>query len=176
MEKERWHEIEQGDIAAYSATYTFYYKKMYNYGRKFTDDTALIEDAIQTIFIMLWKNRENLGSIHSPRSYLFYSFRNYILKEKKKLQKAFPAPEELEFSIDNFIVDQESNAALSHRLKIALSGLTSRQKEAIYLRFYEALSYDETAEVMNNSVKATYRLIARSLLKLRELFPRENNR
>lgn len=149
---------------------------MYNYGRKFTDNTALIEDAIQTVFITLWKNRENLADIHSPRGYLFCSFRNYIFKEKKKRQETFFQTEVQEFEIDNFIVDKETNAAISHRLKIALSGLTSRQREAIYLRFYEALSYEETAEVMNNSVKATYRLIARSLLKLKEVFPKENSR
>jgi RNA polymerase sigma factor (sigma-70 family) len=170
VEKESWREIEQGDVAAYSATYVFYYRKMYNYGRKFTDDTALIEDAIQTVFITLWNNREKLSAIHSPRSYLFYSFRNYILKEKKKQQKPFFRPAETEFGIDRFIADRETNADLSQRLKTALSGLTDRQREAVYLRFYEALSYEETAAVMQNSVKATYRLIARSLLKLKELF------
>ena len=172
MEKESWREIEQGDIAAYSATYVFYYRKMYNYGRKFTDDTALIEDAIQAVFITLWNNRGKLASIHSPRSYLFYSFRNYILKEKKKLQKPFFRSEENEFSIDNFIVDREANAEISQGLKKALSGLTTRQREAVYLRFYEVLSYEETAEVMHISVKATYRLIARSLLRLKELYPK----
>ncbi|MCW3120028.1 MAG: polymerase, sigma-24 subunit, subfamily [Chitinophagaceae bacterium] len=149
---------------------------MHNYGRKFTDNTALIEDAIQTVFITLWNNRENLATIHSPRSYLFYSFRNYIFKEKKKLQKTFFQPEELEFGIDNFIVDKETHAVLSHRLKIALTSLTSRQREAVYLRFYEALSYEETAEVMKSTVKSTYKLVARSLLKLKEVFPKKNSR
>ncbi len=173
MEKECWYEIELGDIAAYSAAYTFYYKKMYNYGRKLTDNTALIEDAIQAVFITLWKKRASLADIQSPHSYLFFSFRNYIFKEKTKQQRIFFPANEPEFAIDNFMVNQEADAALSQRLKIALSGLTSRQREAIYLRFYEALSYEETAEVMNNTVKSTYKLIARSLMKLKEVFPIE---
>lgn len=169
MEKERWNHIEQGNMEAYSETYIFYYKKLYNYGRKFTDNTALIEDAIQVVFVMVWNNREKLADIYSPHSYIFYSFRNYIFKEKKKQQKVVFQSQEPEFSIDNIIINKETTAELNKRLQKALTSLTSRQREAIFLRFYEALSFEEVAQVMNISVKATYKLITRSLLKLKEL-------
>ncbi len=169
FEKERWNYIEQGDIAAYSETYVFYYKKLYNYGRKFTDNTALIEDAIQEVFVMLWKDREKLADIYSPHSYIFYSFRNYIFKEKRKLQKVAFQREEQEFAIDNVIINKEATAEINKRLQKALTSLTPRQREAIFLRFYEALSFEEVAQVMNISVKATYKLMARSLLKLKEI-------
>lgn len=169
MEKERWNHIEQGNMEAYSETYIFYYKKLYNYGRKFTDNTALIEDAIQVVFVMVWNNREKLADIYSPHSYIFYSFRNYIFKEKKKQQKVVFQTQEPEFSIDNIIINKETTAELNKRLQKALTSLTSRQREAIFLRFYEALSFEEVAQVMNISVKATYKLITRSLLKLKEL-------
>ncbi len=169
MEKERWNHIEQGDIAVYSETYVLYYKKLYNYGRKFTDNTTLIEDAIQSIFVMLWKDREKLAGIYSPHSYIFYSFRNYIFKEKRKLQKVAFQREEQEFGIENIIINKEATAELNERLQKALTSLTARQREAIFLRFYEALSFEEVAQIINISVKGTYKLIARSLLKLKEL-------
>lgn len=169
MERERWKYIEQGDIDAYSETYVFYYKKLYNYGRKFTDNTTLIEDSIQSIFVMLWKDREKLSGIYSPQSYIFHSFRNYIFKEKRKLQKVFFQGEEQEFGIDNIIINKETTDELSKRLQKALTQLTPRQREAIFLRFYETLSFEEVAQIMDISVKGTYKLIARSLLKLKEL-------
>jgi RNA polymerase sigma factor (sigma-70 family) len=169
LEKERWKHIEQGDIAVYSETYTFYFKKLFNYGKKFTDNTELIEDAIQSVFIMLWNDRKKLAAIHSPNSYIFCSFRNYIFKEKGKLQRIDSQTEEPVFAIEDAIVIQETNIELSKRLQKALSSLTSHQREAIFLRFYEALSYEEVAQVMEISVKATYKLMARSLLKLKEL-------
>jgi RNA polymerase sigma factor (sigma-70 family) len=107
--------------------------------------------------------------ISSPHSYIFYSFRNYIFKEKKKQQKVVFQNKEPEFSIDNILIDKETTADLNKRLQVALISLTSRQREAIFLRFYEALSFEEVAQIMNISVKATYKLITRSLLKLKEL-------
>jgi RNA polymerase sigma factor (sigma-70 family) len=169
LETERWNHIGQGNIEAYSETYIFYYKKLFNYGRKFTDDTALIEDGIQVVFVMIWNNREKFVDISSPHSYIFYSFRNYIFKEKKKQQKVVFQNKEPEFSIDNILIDKETTADLNKRLQVALISLTSRQREAIFLRFYEALSFEEVAQIMNISVKATYKLITRSLLKLKEL-------
>lgn len=167
MEKERWNDIKQGNIAVYSETYVIYYKKLYNYGKKLTDNTALIEDAIQAIFIKLWKDRQKLSSVYAPNSYIFYSFRNYILKEKQRLQKKGLLVQEEEFAVDHFILCKEATLVLNKRLQHALEKLTSRQREAIFLRFYEGLSYEEVAQIMNISVKGTYKLIARSLLNLK---------
>ena len=149
--------------------YVFYYKRLYNYGRKLTENTSLIEDAIQAIFIKLWKDRDKLSDISAPNAYIFYSFRNYIFKEKKKLLKLVFQKEDQEFSIDTIIVHHETTAELRNRIQKALVMLSPRQREAIFLRFYEALSFEEVAQVMNISVKATYKLMARSLLKLKEL-------
>lgn len=167
MEKERWNDIKQGNIAAYSETYVFYYTKLYNYGKKFTDNTALIEDAIQAVFINVWKDRNKLDSVYAPNSYIFCAFRNYIFKEKQKLRKKGVPVEEEEFAVDHFILYKEATLALNKRMQRALEQLSPRQREAIFLRFYEALSYEEVAQIMHISVKGTYKLIARSLIKLK---------
>jgi RNA polymerase sigma factor (sigma-70 family) len=53
------------------------------------------------------------------------------------------------------------------KVQEGLKALTSRQKEAIFLRFYEGLSFEEVATVLHISVKATYKIMARSLESLR---------
>jgi len=56
------------------------------------------------------------------------------------------------------------------RGKIAqmLRTLTPKQKEAIFLIYYEELSYDETAQIMELQVKTVYNLVHLALSKLRE--------
>ncbi len=49
----------------------------------------------------------------------------------------------------------------------AFTKLSSRQKEVIYLRFYNQLSYEEIADVMSVQVKAIYKLMSRAILVLR---------
>ncbi|MBA2762542.1 MAG: sigma-70 family RNA polymerase sigma factor [Segetibacter sp.] len=173
LESKQWKDIESGDITAYSEAYVFYYNKLFNYGRNFTDNTAIIEDAIQAVFIMVWKNQKKLSTIHSPHTYIFSSFRNHIFKEKKNLVQTnllkIRQEDSFEFGIDTILISNDTSAQLCNRIQQALNKLTPRQKEAIFLRFYETLSFEEVAQVMNISVKATYKLMARSLLQLKGL-------
>lgn len=55
----------------------------------------------------------------------------------------------------------------SEKLSKAFSELTPRQFEAIFLRFYMNQSYEQVAESMGITVKATYKLMARSLTELK---------
>jgi RNA polymerase sigma factor (sigma-70 family) len=174
LEKNLWANIATGDKESYSEAYVFYYKKLYNYGRKITDDIPMIEDSINEVFIMIWTNRETLHKILSPQSYIFSSFRNNLFR-KIKSARTIPLSEdeqqtEVHFSIDTIIIQRETDAALKATIEKALQQLTDRQREAIFLRFYEGLSYIEIAGVMNISVKATYKIMARALSELKEGF------
>jgi RNA polymerase sigma factor (sigma-70 family) len=173
LEKEVWTQIGDGDEVAYAQLYVFYYKKLYNYGKKFTTDIALLEDALQEALIAVWTTRDRLENIRTPHTYLFNSFR-YILFRKIRQGKKFWQYTELnvgepEFGIEQIIIRQDMETAVKERLTQAIRGLTSRQREAVFLRFYEGLSYDEVAEVLGISVKATYKIMSRALLQLKEI-------
>jgi RNA polymerase sigma factor (sigma-70 family) len=172
VEQQQWEDITNGNVAAYSQAYLYYFKRLYNYGKKFTPDSNLIEDAIQETMLMLWTRRDKLPFINSPHSYLFFSFRNNLLGKIKSLRKTsysqVAEEAEPEFAIDNIMVSFTSDVTLRHELEKALNSLTSRQREAIFLRFYEGLSYEEVAHAMDISVKATYKIVARGLAQLKE--------
>ena len=172
MTKLDWEHIEKGDKEAYSKAYIFYYKRLYNYGRKFTDNEVLLEDTIQEILMDLWRNKERLSSIEFPHTYLFTAFRYALFKKlKQQTMTLGPAaiPEiEPEFGADHLIILNESDAALKQRLQTAIQNLTPRQREAIFLRFYENLSYEEVADALDISTKATYKIVARALLQLKQ--------
>lgn len=152
--------------------YTLYYKKLFNYGRKFTQDEFLVEDAIQEILLQLWTGREKLSSILSPETYLFSSFRYILFRKIQQSRRSEGLQEGAEpepgFSAEHFIIKKETDIALQQQLLQAMQQLTARQREAIFLRFYEGLSYEEVASVLNISVKATYKIMARALLQLKD--------
>ena len=166
-----WRHIENGDKDAYSQAYIFYYKKLYNYGRKFTENEALIEDTIQELLMDLWNRKEKLSSIAFPHTYLLSAFRFNLFKKIKQDARMLAytgAEPEPEFGAEHLIIKNESDAATRERLQQALQTLTPRQREAIFLRFYEELSYEEVAGVLDISVKATYKIVARALLELKD--------
>lgn len=164
--------ITSGDHKQYELMYRYYYKKLYNYGRKLTDDVVIIEDAIQETFLKLWADQYLLEKIASPRSYLFRLFRNKIISYFKDQQKETHLAHadifnEVEFAVDHFIIQRDHDQAVNKQLQDALAKLTDRQREIIFLRFYENLSYEEAAVILNISIKGSYKLMARAILDLK---------
>jgi RNA polymerase sigma factor (sigma-70 family) len=170
MTRDNWISIID-DQEAYKELYRFYFKKFYNYGKKFTTNSPLIEDTIQEVFLDIWSKRQKLLNVKSVNAYFFSSFR-YTLFRNIKQELKISGCEEFEaepcFSIDYIIINDEIDEELQAKLKKALNALTAHQREAILLRFYENLSYEEVATILNISVKATYKIMARSLSALKE--------
>ena len=76
-------------------SYKTHYNLLFNYGLKFINDPALIEDLIQDIFVKLCK-RGNADDINDLKVYLLRALRNaiydhYGVSPKSRLQNPFYA-------------------------------------------------------------------------------------
>jgi RNA polymerase sigma factor (sigma-70 family) len=74
----------------------------------------------------------------------------------------------VEFSSDLRLIDEEHEVYQVRKLEGVLNSLSDRQKELIYLRFYQSLSFEQIAEVMNLSRQSVYNLLQKSLGSLRK--------
>jgi len=171
-----WGAFRVGDKKAYAVIYRYYYPRIFNYGRKFTSDAALVEDCSQEIFTAFWHNRRKLDKVQELRSYLFVSFRNCLMKALRKSNQISPlyiseeTPFSTEISVEQLMINTEKMYEHNVQLSKALEQLTERQKEAIFFKYYENMSYEEIARVLDISTKATYKLIARGVVVLRAAY------
>ena len=172
LENEVWTRVGSGDHDAFGQLYVFYYRRLYNYGRKMTADIALLEDALQETLVSVWTGRERLHMVQKPHSYLLQTFRFIIFRKLRRDRKVLSLedaePGEPDFGREEMFIRGDLQSEVRQRLGQALQTLTSRQREAIFLRFYEGLSYEEVAGIMGISVKATYKIMSRALLQLKE--------
>ncbi|SDM10224.1 RNA polymerase sigma factor, sigma-70 family [Catalinimonas alkaloidigena] len=170
-----WAQMQQGHADALDALYRRYVQLLYNYGRKLVADGTVVEDAIQDLFVELWRRRQDLSATTSVKFYLLKAFKQKLLRrmdhDRRMLARHaradfydFEVAHSHEFQL---ITDQISREE-KERLTRALAALTPRQKEAIFLKYYEKLSFQEVAELLNLSVKATYKLMGRAIGTLRE--------
>lgn len=172
--KQHWLLLKNGSADGLESLYMLYSNSLYNYGSKFSLDKDLIKECIQELFVNIWTRRDFISNPADVKNYLFKSFRLSVFKKISLLQKhkeyveTEDYPFSITLSIEDIIVEGEKKEELRKRLEPALQKLTDRQKEAVFLKFYENLSYDEIAGVMGISVKATYKLMARSMGFLRE--------
>lgn len=161
---ELWYELINDDEDAISTLFLRYYSDLLSYGCKVAD-TAKVEDAIQDIFLTLWKQRKGLSNVQAVRSYLFKSLRWRILRyqtsERRRSfrnEKYFQDLPPFSLSHEEFLISKELEQEGKKLLDRALSQLSSRQRETIYLRFFNGLKYKEIADVMgvNNQTVRNY--------------------
>ena len=170
-----WISFKKGDSNSFEELFQLHYSLLISYGRKFTSDKYIIEESAQDLFVKLWNNRHTLGVPDAVRPYILKSYRSVIFRKLQRLTiTAFDQLDEtrytfnLEMGHDQKVIDAEVEEENRKKLEASINKLSSRQREAVYLRFYQDLSYEEIAEVLQIEVGGTYKLIYRALDKLKE--------
>ncbi|WP_338868705.1 sigma-70 family RNA polymerase sigma factor [Spirosoma sp. SC4-14] len=168
-----WQQFREGDTVALGLLAKKYYQTLFRYATKFTKDTTLIEDAIQDIFLNLWEHRTHLNDTFFVKFYLLKTLRHHFIKQH---QKPLPISERLtswfDVSDDNGaesrIIDEESWQLTRQQLTTRMADLSKRQQEALYLRYYENLTYEQIAQTMGINSQSVANLLQNSLKRLRD--------
>lgn len=84
------------------------------------------------------------------------------------MHEKFNGEFEVTFSHEDFLIALQTTEEQSEALARSLNYLPARQREAIFLRFYEGLNYEKVAEVMNLNVQSVRNLIYQSLKTIKE--------
>lgn len=167
-----WQALKQGDEKAVAALMKKYYRDLYNYGYKISRNEALTEDCIQELFVELWLKRDKLSDVQAIKPYLFKSFRRRLAKAStpQLLTGIDLLPEfttEISFSHEEFLIREQTSEEWKNKLIQAVNALSPRQREVIYLKFYENLTYEQIAEVMSLTVPTLYDLLSKSVKRLK---------
>jgi RNA polymerase sigma factor (sigma-70 family) len=171
-----WQRFKNGNDLAFSMLYSKYVQRLYNYGMNSCYERELVLDCLQELFGRLWETRNRLGDINAVNFYLFKSFRRLLigkLVQKRKYPFVGIPKDEVGFEINQSIEDswimEEASAQQIIELKKAIDSLTKRQREVIFLRFYNDLSYSQVAAIMEMSIDSVYNLISKAIDVLRKV-------
>lgn len=180
IEKDLLQRLEQNDQEALASLMAMYYDNLYNYAARFTKDDGLIKDCIQEVFISLWQRRQTASAILSPKFYFLRAVKNKVLKAiHSNIQKITSAvfQEEYdffhEFSIEQVIIEKQVSEEKAEKIRKTVSLLSKRQKEIIYLKYYQYLDHGQIAEIMSISTQSVYNLLHEAIRNLRGLWHKE---
>lgn len=76
--------IIKGDEKAYAQLYDIFYPELTRHVLSKLNNREVAEDILHDLFLSLWRNRENLGSIESIPAYLYSAVRYLILAEFRR--------------------------------------------------------------------------------------------
>ena len=174
-----WDKMLTGDRDALGKLMYSYFRPLANYGLRFTTDKEVIKDSIQELFIVVWERRSHLAVAVNVKSYLFSSFRRLLLRTLKKMHKTATLTLDSSYlenfalilGVDDKIIQTEHAIKLSKHFNILISRLPERQKEVVYLKFFESLSREEISHILEIAPQTVSNILQIALGKLRQGTP-----
>jgi len=181
-DEELMFEYKIGHTEALEEIFQRYKKIILNYSFRILGNRADAEDVVGEVFYILTDKRMSFRQESKFSTWLYSIVRNTCInrirrrkrivfmwfKQDRDSQDFKPWDIEDEKSYD----DDISKKDIAHHVKKAVSGLPLAQREAVVLREYHKLSYEEISKILTCSVSKVKILIYRARKKLhKKLLP-----
>jgi RNA polymerase sigma factor (sigma-70 family) len=105
---------------------------------------------------------------------LFVAFRRRLIKDLNKSSKTrtlepdIDLKDDITFSFEKTWIEKEEMAIKSEALTNAISKLSNRQQEILYLKFHSEMDYDQIIDIMGLNYQSARNLLTRALDALRK--------
>ena len=172
--------VEKWEQAGFAHLFLRHHDPLYQYGLAVCSQKPLVEDCLQELFYQLWDDRERLSQVKKVKGYLWICFRRRLMNRLKGKNRSFQqstsASEGIrqEQSIEEVIISREQQTINHEALTQAVGMLSVREREVLYLKFYEGMSYSEIEQVLGISYQTARNYIHRAISRLREVLEDED--
>ena len=157
----------------FASLYRAHSKDLYHYGVSLGFTPEICLDAIHDLFCKFYTREYNVD----PKEiafYLFRSFKNQLLdiQKSKKKEVAIADINNLPFHVKVTVVDnlieEEERIRIKEKVERLMELLTSRQREAVYLRYMKEMEYEEIGKLLDMNAESVRKLVFRGIEKIRQ--------
>lgn len=171
-DEELYRRYLHGDEAGLSALMDRYGSALTLYIDGYLGDIHEAEDLMIEVFSYLLAKRPRIRE-GCFKAYLYKAARHAALRHKSRRPAVFSLEDlreepEGKTLLEEVVKDRER----SRILHLCMGQLRAEYREALYLAYFEGLSYAQVAEVMGKSVKQVTNMVYRGKQSLRELLKR----
>ncbi|RZM06168.1 MAG: sigma-70 family RNA polymerase sigma factor [Pedobacter sp.] len=175
-----WIRFKSGDERAFDQLVQARYRVLFNYATRFTKDRDLIKDCLQDLFLELWNRRAVIVETPYVTIYLIKAFRNNLFRRiRRDSARLLNSDEPLEWeaiateelTADHKWIADEMLVSTEQSLRKAVDQLPKRQQEVVFLKFYEGLTNDDIAQVMDIEKQTVANFLYRAMAQLRTILP-----
>ena len=159
----------KGDEDAFNRLYKNLYPKLIRYGLSLGVEHAVVQDTIQELFIWIWQHPDKISQAQNPEAYIYLSIRNNLISKQKQVQRRedllnhqISVPETSATDLSDLDGDSQENAQITR----LLNELPDRQREVLFLRYYEEKSIREISKIMGVSPQIVRNYAFRAIKKL----------
>ncbi|MEO0472775.1 MAG: sigma-70 family RNA polymerase sigma factor [Bacteroidota bacterium] len=163
-----WANFLSGDKDAFGQLYLTYHPLLLHYGIRLSGKRDQAEEQLQVLFMELYEKRQQLPKVKKVRAYLFVAYRRKVLNSLLPSFTSQPDPDaNITFAEDDIASSPEPKLPRK-ALHDLLNALPKRQREIIYLRYFNGLDNQEIAEVLDLSPQSVRNMLFRAFQRLRK--------
>jgi RNA polymerase sigma factor (sigma-70 family) len=167
--------ISDGDQHSFAVLFRRHWGRVFEVSRSMLRSDHLAEEAVQEVFLRMWRKREGLGDVGSFDSYLFISVRNHVLNVLRgshaRIERLDTQCEEVPdngMALDRQLQQKDLLSLLDQ----AVNGLPQQQRIAFRLAHQSGLGVNDIGMAMGISRNTVRNHLARALQSLRVQFRR----
>jgi RNA polymerase sigma-70 factor (ECF subfamily) len=184
MEKKELFELVEkatkGESGAFEALYSAYARTILFHASKLLDNRPDVEDVAQEIVLQMFKS---IGKLKSP--YAFYAWMYRIITNICYAHNTKHGPMKSEADIDSYADELEAKdkesipeaaldrTELDNAIINAVNKLPDGQRLALYMYYYEQMSYKEIAAALNISTNTVGTNVMKAKKTLKSMIDRE---
>ena len=172
-----WQQSQAGDSLAFCQLADRQYRTLFNYATSYTSDREFIKDSIQELLIHIWEKRETIN-IQFVSIYFLKALRNQLLQEFRKNNTSRPLLDIDEIdelsdyqTIETEIEKNEVYSKNQVMVRTAINDLPRRQKEAVFLKYFEGMDNEQIADFMHVNRQSVANLLFKAISALKSAIP-----
>lgn len=172
----RMEKIRAGDKKAFEDLFFEYHEQLSRFANSITKSREFARDAVQDVFLKIWRNRKKIDIRISIKVYLYQSVRNQSLNllDRQKNQLKLRERYTTELRIVGGSEDYQSSLKLSEEEKelvrkiwIVVSQMPERRRLVFELHRKHGFSYKEIAKILDITRKTVENHMAQALQHIR---------
>lgn len=135
------------DPVRFKRDYLSLYQRLYRVAYYILESEADAQDALQELYLKLWKGRDFLDNVLNPQAYSVRLLKNICIDRIRKAKKTV-LPDALPETMEDQPQDERIDARERlEKVLAAIKSLPERQGQILRLRLIEGKSYSQIAEI-----------------------------
>ena len=182
-EREWMHRMQNGDRDALRKLYNVYKNLLFGLILSILKNREEAEDCLQEVFTQAWEKADKFDAARgNVYSFLVTMARNKAIDRTRS--RAFKDAHKEDHIINDFTLTPESDENNPHenlelreranKLKAALKRLSDKERQVLYVAYYNGLSQSEIAEKMEIPLGTVKYRMRQGMLKLKEMLISED--
>ena len=172
-DEELYRQYISGDETGLDELMKKYGDPLILYINGYLHDVHEAEDLMIEAFSYLFTKKPRIRD-GGLKAYLYKTARNMALRHKSRLRPSFNLDTLAEERESELLVEEVVQTAEKHHiLHLCMEQLNPDYREALYLIYFEDMSYQEAGEVLHKSVKQITNIVYRGKQNLRGLLEKE---